>query len=126
MKEEVIKKIKALEESHLKIENRNSSERLGEILSDDFLEFGSSGGIITKEDCLKEGVTLHELEMFNFELHPLGPEAVLTTYLVKNYTLNRNTLRSSVWKLQNNKWQLFFHQGTVTEIEHEVKSIYTK
>ncbi|WP_096155326.1 MULTISPECIES: nuclear transport factor 2 family protein [Bacillus] len=109
--------IKRLEESHLNIEVRSSTEELDKILSDDFFEIGSSGKKIYKKDCLTNGLSLDEMSLHDFEFCPLAPGVVLTTYLVHNKTKNRNTLRSSIWKLIDGKWKLYFHQGTVTDLQ---------
>lgn len=42
----------AIELLHLKQEIRNSKKELEKILSDDFIEFQSSGGIINKPEVL--------------------------------------------------------------------------
>ncbi|WP_173915345.1 DUF4440 domain-containing protein [Halobacillus sp. Marseille-Q1614] len=106
--------LKKLEESHLNLEVRRSSEELDKILADEFFEFGSSGKIINKNDCINAGVTLDELKLYDFEIHPLARDVVLTTYYIHNKTKKRNSLRSSIWKFQKGRWKLFFHQGTVT------------
>ncbi|MFG6115707.1 DUF4440 domain-containing protein [Halobacillus sp. MO56] len=106
--------IKELEKSHLNLEVRKSSAELDKILADDFFEIGSSGRMIYKEECITSGVDLDELELFDFELHQLGPDVVLTTYFIHNKTKNRNTLRSSIWKQREERWELYFHQGTIT------------
>jgi hypothetical protein len=31
-----------------------------------------------------------------------------------NHTAEKKTLRSSIWRKREEKWRLFFHQGTVT------------
>ncbi|WP_211274950.1 DUF4440 domain-containing protein [Bacillus marinisedimentorum] len=107
--------LKALEESHLTLENRRSPEALGKILADDFFEIGSSGRMIYKAECINDGVSLDELELYDFEIHSLAPAAVLTTYYIHNKTKKRNTLRSSIWKFRDGRWQLYFHQGTPTD-----------
>lgn len=109
--------LRELEESHLILENRKSPEKLEEILADEFLEIGSSGYMFGKSECLVDGVTLHELTLHHFEIHPLAPEVVLTTYLIHNKTKGQNTLRSSIWKKIDGRWQLYFHQGTKTNLQ---------
>ncbi|MNR67917.1 hypothetical protein D3C85_1921600 [compost metagenome] len=47
-----------------------------------------------------------------FELHPLSETAVLATYRILNEETGGATLRSSIWKLKDGRWQMFFHQGT--------------
>ncbi|SDZ78594.1 hypothetical protein SAMN05421743_101194 [Thalassobacillus cyri] len=115
MNKNLKEQIKELEKSHLNLEVRKSSEELDKILADDFFEIGSSGRMIFKEECITSGVDLDEMELFEFELHPLGPDVVLTTYFIHNKTKKRNTLRSSIWKQRDGRWQLYFHQGTVTK-----------
>lgn len=107
--------LQELEGSHLKPEIRSSSKDLNELLSDDFFEIGSSGTIFYKKDCVGEvGVEVRELSLHDFDIHPLSPEVVLTTYRVRDETRKQETLRSSIWKYIDGSWQLFFHQGTVT------------
>ncbi|MGM0878048.1 MAG: DUF4440 domain-containing protein [Bacillota bacterium] len=52
---------------------------------------------------------------YDFEIHPISDGAVLATYCVKDETRNQHTLRSSIWKLIDGRWQMFFHQGTITK-----------
>ncbi|WP_026580913.1 nuclear transport factor 2 family protein [Bacillus sp. J33] len=111
--------LQKLEESHICLENRKSREAMDQILADDFFEIGSSGYMFTKKECLESGVGLTEMTLHNFEIHPLAPDVVLSTYYIKDKTRNRNTLRSSIWKRIDGRWQLFFHQGTMTKLELE-------
>ncbi|MBT2640591.1 MULTISPECIES: DUF4440 domain-containing protein [unclassified Bacillus (in: firmicutes)] len=109
--------LKALEESHTGLEVRTSREKLDEILSDQFFEIGSSGYIFDKKECLETGVVLTEMSLHNYEIYPLASNIVLSTYFIVDKTRNRNTLRSSIWKLIDGRWQLYFHQGTITPLE---------
>ncbi|AKG05797.1 DUF4440 domain-containing protein [Salimicrobium jeotgali] len=115
MIEDLKAELKELEQAHVNIEVRASAERLGEILADDFREIGSSGIMLNKEDCLVDGVVLSEMSIHNYEVEQLAPDIVLATYYIKDETRERNTLRSSIWKRINNRWQLYFHQGTVSK-----------
>lgn len=109
--------LKQLEERHIHLEVRRNREQLGQILADDFFEITSSGNMINKNDCLKNGVVLTEMTLHHYEIHPLAEHVVLSTYYIKDKTRNRNTLRSSIWKLIDGRWRLYFHQGTITELE---------
>lgn len=103
-----------LECSHISPEVRVSSAKLGEVLDDEFYEFGSSGGIIVRSEYDGEHpLDPDEMEISDFRMHHLGEEAVLTTYRIENKTTGRNTNRSSVWKKRADGWKLFFHQGTI-------------
>ncbi|WP_112181019.1 MULTISPECIES: DUF4440 domain-containing protein [Paraliobacillus] len=107
--------LKALEESHLSLDVRKDVKKLDEILANDFIEIGSSGYMLDKAECLKNGVVLAEMSLYNYQVHSLAPDVVLATYLIQDNTRNRNTLRSSIWKYIDGRWQLYFHQGTITD-----------
>jgi hypothetical protein len=104
----------SLEESLLKPEVRINTKKLENLLSKDFFEFGSSGRAWYREDCLKDGgLSIRELHLYDFEIQPLSEDVVLATYQLKDHDRNQVTLRSSIWKLIEGRWQMYFHQGTV-------------
>lgn len=111
--------LRALEESHTQLEVRKSKERLDEILADDFFEIGSSGYMYDKKECLETGVVLAEMTIHQYEIYPLAEDVTLATYFLVDTTRNRNTLRSSIWKFIDGRWQLYFHQGTITPLQVE-------
>lgn len=104
-----------LEQQLLDTETRTDPIELDKLLADDFFEFGSSGNIWYKRDFVGgEGLSVRKMILSNFEIYPLSDESVLATYLIKDETRKLNTLRSSSWKLVDGRWQMFFHQGTIT------------
>ena len=109
--------LKELEKSHTSLEVRKSREELDKILADDFFEIGSSGYMFDKKECLESGVMLTEMTLHHYEIYPLASDVVLSTYFINDKTRKRNTLRSSIWKLIDGRWQLFFHQGTITDLQ---------
>lgn len=109
--------LKELEEMHTNSEIRKSREELDKILADDFFEIGSSGYMFDKKECLESGVVLTEMSLHNYEIYPLAPDVVLSTYFIVDETRKRNTLRSSIWKFIDGRWQLYFHQGTITPMQ---------
>lgn len=109
--------LRELEESHINLDVRKSREKLDRLLADDFFEIGSSGYMFNKKDCLKDGVVLTEMSLHNYEIYPLAEDVILSTYYIVDKTRNRNTLRSSIWKFIEGRWQLFFHQGTITSLQ---------
>ncbi|WP_337999448.1 DUF4440 domain-containing protein [Solibacillus daqui] len=111
--------IKTLEESHIKPDVRESVEKLDEVLADAFFEIGSSGFMYDKKECLETGIVLSEMSLHNFEMYPLADGVVLTTYFIVDTTRNRNSYRSSIWKLIDGRWQLYFHQGTISPLSLE-------
>ena len=105
-----------LECKHISPDVRTSAAKLAEVLDDGFYEFGSSGGLIVRSEYAGEHpLNPDHMEIYDFQMHPLGDEAVLTTYRIENKTIGKNTNRSSVWKKRQHGWKLFFHQGTVAE-----------
>ena len=117
MGETLKEQLQKLEESHTSMSVRTSMEKLGELLADDFFEIGSSGFMYDKQECLETGVVLTDMTLYNYEIYPLAEDVVLSTYFIVDTTRNRNTLRSSIWKLIDGRWQLYFHQGTITPLQ---------
>ncbi|RKL65398.1 DUF4440 domain-containing protein [Salipaludibacillus neizhouensis] len=109
--------LKELEMRHTGLEVRQSLEELDNILDDDFFEIGSSGYMFDKKECLESGVVLTEMSLHNYEIYPLSSDLVLSTYFIVDKTRNRNTLRSSIWKLIDDRWKLYFHQGTISPLQ---------
>ncbi|MNV80981.1 hypothetical protein D3C71_1746160 [compost metagenome] len=109
------KHIRELEELLLTTEVRTSPQQLSLLIADDFFEYGSSGRVWYKKDMMgEEGAGVVKLTLSGFELHPLSEAAVLATYRTLNAENGRYTLRSSIWRFVDGRWQMFFHQGTPT------------
>lgn len=116
--DKLTKEIYDLECSHLQPEVRVSMEKLGQVLDDEFFEFGSSGGVIKRSHYDEDHILNPDpMEIKHFTLHDLGPAVVLTTYLLHNRKTGKLTNRSSVWKKRQDGWKLFFHQGTTSTEE---------
>ncbi|MDV2582045.1 nuclear transport factor 2 family protein [Alkalibacillus haloalkaliphilus] len=111
--------LQQLEESHINLKVRQSIEQLDRILADDFLEISSSGKMYGKKECLEDGVVLTEMTLHNYEIRPLTSDVVLSTYYIVDHTRGRKTFRSSIWKFIDGRWQFYFHQGTLTQLELE-------
>ncbi|MFJ7746918.1 DUF4440 domain-containing protein [Peribacillus sp. NPDC097295] len=118
--------LRELEESHIGLEVRKSRKKLDEILADNFFEIGSSGYMFDKKECLETGVVLTKMSLHNYEIYPLAPDVVLSTYFIVDRTRNRNTYRSSIWKYIDGRWQLYFHQGTISPLQLSEVLIETK
>ena len=107
-----------LENQLLKFETRQSSEKISELLSDDFIEFCSSGTIYhyNKGDVFEKKINLFEIKDFNVK--ELSTDCILATYKVIKHSESKEnmkySLRSSIWKYLNGKWKMIFHQGTLT------------
>lgn len=115
---EIHNTIYELETSLLKPEVRSSYEQLNNLLAEDFKEFGSSGLIYTKQNVL-ERLTVNQYKVVydvsNFEAKELSQDIVMTNFKTDrtiNDTEKLTSLRTSLWRKENNQWKIFFHQGT--------------
>jgi len=102
----------------LKPDIRKSAKELDLLLSDEFIEFCSSGEIVNKQQtitALCEESTISR-ELMNVTITHLAPTVILVTYVALQTVSTKeaavSSLRSSVWKRQNDRWQMVFHQGT--------------
>jgi len=111
--------IRKLEEQLLKPSVRGSAQDISVLLADEFIEYGSSGQIFDKKQVIEglQSEGLVEISLTDFEAKPLASGVILATYrAVKHERDGRKSysLRSSVWKLIDGRWQIVFHQGTPT------------
>jgi hypothetical protein len=114
--------LRELEEMLLDPEVRCSPVKLGEFLADEFIEFGSSGTVFDKQAIIQSlgDEAAHgpapTLTVQKFSAHPLSDHIVLLTYRLRRRDEAAEsevvTLRSSIWKFLDGRWQMIFHQGT--------------
>jgi hypothetical protein len=105
----------ALHKKHI----RNSPSTVSELLADEFIEFGSSGRIFNKStiiDVLKTEVADHQVSVEDFVVQELSATVVLIKYIAVKLSgyqeATIRSLRSSIWQLTDERWQMIFHQGT--------------
>lgn len=116
---DITETIRLLEERLLKSSVRRSASDLSELLADDFVEYGRSGRALTRQQVI-EGLRLEssvQLTMSDFEVKTLAHGVILATYCATRHEPNgiqSVSLRSSIWKLIDGRWQIIFHQGTPT------------
>lgn len=111
-----------LEQKLHRPEVRRSPDAVRALLADDFIEFGSSGRTYDKASIIKalsqESTAEAALvpDVHDFVAREISSGLVLVTYrssrLLPEGTA-RTTLRSSIWKLIDGRWQMLFHQGTI-------------
>jgi len=97
---------------------RRDREQVSLLLAQDFVEFGSSGRVWTRQPTLEllatETYTPPVVE--DFVCRMLGASVALVTYrAVRTNDLSGErvaTLRSSLWTRESGIWQMRFHQGT--------------
>jgi hypothetical protein len=85
---------------------RKDAAALADLLSEDFREFGASGRVWNRASIIAElsAETPHQIISENFECQRLSSELALLTYVCRNPT--RRTLRSSLWRLEGDSWNL--------------------
>jgi hypothetical protein len=112
--------IRALEEKLLAPSVRAMGETVGQLLDDDFIEFGASGATYDKastvEGLLTEPPGPIDRSIDDFRIRMLSAEIALATYRgTERYNdgRRRQTLRSSLWVRSGGQWKMTFHQGTV-------------
>ena len=115
--ESIKNQIYELEIELLKPEVRQSSKKLSLLLSDDFIEFCSSGSIYhyVVGDVFNNN---NSYIIKDFIIKELSNDCILATYkLIKTNEINpkiKYSLRSSIWKNFDGTWKMIFHQGTLT------------
>ncbi|WP_348263828.1 DUF4440 domain-containing protein [Telmatobacter sp. DSM 110680] len=96
---------------------RHDRANVASLLADDFVEFGASGRVWTRDSILE----LLATERFDapviedFRCRMLGEHVALVTYRavrMKPEGERAATLRSSLWMRKSGNWQMYFHQGT--------------
>ena len=111
--------LRGLETSLLQPDVRKSKELVA-LLAEEFIEFGGSGRVYTKEDLVAvlQAESPSTQETGNVKVELLAPTVALLTYFIRlEATPPAYTLRSSVWRKQGAEWQMVFHQATRTTEE---------
>ena len=104
-----------LENALLTEEVRKNENKLNQLISDNFIEFGQSGKIYKKSDIL-ESLPKEEFEKItitDFEIISSQSNQIAVRY--KSSFEDNITLRSSIWKKEEDDWKIIFHQGTKIE-----------
>jgi hypothetical protein len=109
-----------LEERLLRPEVRCSPDEAGKLLATDFIEFGSSGAVYSRQQILEALAKESPMESSatDFSVRVLCDGVVLVTYRsARNDRASGqewHSLRSSIWKFVDGRWLMSFHQGTPT------------
>jgi len=102
-----------LEQRLLSQTTRGNTEDISRLIADDFTEFGASGGVWSKTDLIQQLPCQPFIQrtISEFAVKPLSGDTALVTY--RCHTNAGNSLRSSIWRKQEEQWQMVFHQGTL-------------
>ncbi|MGA2648932.1 MAG: nuclear transport factor 2 family protein [Terracidiphilus sp.] len=118
--EELCAHLRASENALLDLSVRRDRERVSELLAEDFLEFGSSGRVWTREQILEimETEDFQPPVMEDFKCALIAEGFALATYRTVRTDPRTGeraaTLRSSLWTKESGAWRVRFHQGTRT------------
>lgn len=95
---------------------RGTLECLTDLISDDFLEINYKGQQIHKSDVIPwlKMTDIHEWLGSQFKGQLLSPDLFLLTYFsqLESAPDLKKTVRSSLWRNEDEKWRLVFHQET--------------
>jgi hypothetical protein len=113
---EDIEQLKRQEEGLWTAQFRFDRAWMDGVLAADFFEYGRSGRIYTRDECLDVpgGVIDAVLPLPDFKVHVLASDVVHATYrsiLTRGRDVERSN-RSSIWVRKAGGWKLAFHQGT--------------
>jgi hypothetical protein len=110
--------LRQLEERLLQPDVRKSAPDVADLLADEFIEFGSSGRIFNKQqiiESLQHEPTIQR-SLIEFHTSVLAQGVILVSYrAIRQGAADgqpTHSLRSSIWKWIEGRWQMVFHQGT--------------
>ena len=108
----------ALEMRLLQPEVRRSREAVSDLLADEFVEFGSSGAVYSKQQVLEalQFDPPRKRTLEDYRVCDLAEGLCLATYRIVLENPSGGLIqsrRSSIWKNVDGRWQLLFHQATV-------------
>ncbi|QTC00165.1 nuclear transport factor 2 family protein [Alcaligenes sp. SORT26] len=108
--------ILSLEERLFDRSTRQDVAELSELLADEFVEFGARGAAWDKAEVLESlpEQRFEQRRLSDFKLTVLAEDVVLVTYIcvVPDNEAQQRSLRSSIWRQRQGRWQMVFHQGT--------------
>ena len=108
--------LELLEESLWRAETRFDSEWMERVLSTDFFEFGRSGRVYGRQECLDVDCQPIDarLPLEDLRIRLISSDVAQVTYVssVTYDGIEELANRSSIWTRAEHGWQLRFHQGT--------------
>ena len=110
-----------LEARFMQPQVRRDRAQVESLLAEDFLMVAPSGRLVDRAQVLDrlENEPAAKIDIVDVAEKRLAPGVALVTYReVRREDPARPglaSLRSSVWVLRDGRWQMVFHQGTLTE-----------
>jgi hypothetical protein len=104
-----------LEERLLHPDRESDRTALIPLFAEDYREFCSSGRIFNRQQTIDVLLTsaARPATIHHFYVTQLAENIALATY--RATTSVAVSHRSSIWVFRDNRWQLFFHQGTIAD-----------
>lgn len=119
MQEDLTLTLSRLELELLQPGTRTNAVCLGELLHPDFEEVGRSGHVYSRDEVLQalpSEALAGTIQASAFAATLLSPGVVLLRFRTvleqPDGTRTKHSLRSSIWLLNQGRWQLRYHQGT--------------
>ena len=108
-----IETLTALECSLWRHETRFDKAYMDQVLAPDFLEYGRSGRVWTREASLAAPRQDLDATLTELVVAPVAEDVALVTYVseVRHAEVERAN-RASLWRRDGGRWLLRFHQGT--------------
>ncbi|HET7541691.1 MAG TPA: DUF4440 domain-containing protein [Polyangiaceae bacterium] len=105
----LVDEIRDCEEQLLTPAIRASQDELERLVSDQFVEYGSSGRVYDKQAVIAQMLSAPNISVAvsDFRVLELAAQVALATYRTGA------SLRSSIWRREGEQWRIVFHQGTV-------------
>jgi len=103
--------LRALEDQLVSPAIRASASALDRLISERFVEFGSSGRIYSKQEVIAQILAAPniKLSVTDFDVKLLSEVVALVTYRTEA------SLRSSIWRCEKGEWRIVFHQGAIAK-----------
>lgn len=116
-REQQLAQVPDMERALLSQEVRADVHRLDALLADDFREIGVSGRLVGKSELLHElakDAALPPDMGAIIALRWIGTDVAQLVFRSMSMQAGQvqHALRSSLWRLHDGRWQMFFHQGT--------------
>jgi len=104
----LVDQIRELEEQFLTPAVRASAATLDRLVSDDFVEFGTTGRVYSKADVIAQMLATPNItgSLIEFQVLAVSPDVALARYRTPG------SVRSSVWRREGDHWRIVFCQGT--------------
>ena len=94
-------------------------QNLEDRIHDEFMEIGKSGQVFDKNSIinyLSHLATDRDIEIQEFVLKYLRDDILVANYISNEKETDALALRTSIWVKEHSDWKLYFHQGTVTDL----------